>query len=97
MVADEHVVPPPPPPPPPPPIGPPASARSSSSEPLNRSTSIPPLIPGTLLVSLYCQNAQVSQGDVRSGHSVVYWAIHSGLTANDVGPPTSSRQKNLPV
>src|SRR5262245_52887748 len=59
IVAELHV----PPPPPPLPVAP-AKARSSASEPLKRSRSIPPLIPGTLPLSLYCQNAQVSHGDV---------------------------------
>ena len=65
--------------------------------PLNRLVSTGPAMPGTLPESVYCQNVHFAHGAGRSGHSDVYCAIHSGFGANDVGEPTSSRQKYLPV
>jgi hypothetical protein len=48
-------------------------------------------------LSVCCQNVQRVHGAGRSGHFDVYCAIHKGFVSNVRGPPTSSRQKYLPV
>src|SRR5438270_4897953 len=79
------------------PPSPPANATSCAIVPLNLSTSTPPLMPETEPLSEYWKNFQFVHGAGMSGHVGPYCAIQSALEANDALPPTSSRQKYLPV
>ena len=74
-----------------------ANAISAVMSPLNLFMSTLPVMPFTWPLSVCCQNVHFIHGAGRFGHSEVYCAIHSGFGANDVGPPTWSRQKYMPV
>src|SRR6185503_14228254 len=72
------------------PVGP-RNASSDACVPFQRFMSTPPVMPGTVPDSEYCQRCQVGHCGAMFGHgAVVYCACQSGC-AEKSAPPTLSR------